>query len=320
MDLTVPNKYIFLPPMRSRPKNTLILFSLFILLQGCDIINPEEEIPAYITVNKFEVDGINGLPPSEDVRDVWVTVNNEFIGLFEFNENDRITFPVLSSGNSKINLRPGILADAGFNEIHQSYPYYRAYETFLDLKPEETTIINPTTSYTDDAIRVPETTDDFETGLNRQYRSCLGCPVALEIIDSDNPNYDDLFIDRNGTALALMTIPQGSSDSVHILTKTAFPVTNNASQIWLEFDYKSNIIFTAGLDLNSQVYYRIQPFLVASPNEWTKVYLALIDDFSYLQSLAPGIAYNLVFTSPSSDGEKEYYIAIDNIRLIVPNL
>jgi hypothetical protein len=294
-------------------KSTLIFFPFLFVFLSCDIINPEEEIPSYINISRFDVEGINDLPPSAEVRDVWVTINNEFIGVYEFKE-DGLTIPVLKSGPSDLVLRPGIIKDAGFNDIHQSYPYYTGYFENIELLTGEVVDVNPNTRYTDDAFFVPEATDDFETGLNRQYRSCLGCPLNLEILNRDSSNLD-LFTDINGTSIGYITIPEGATDSINFRTRSAFAVPVNASQIWLEFDYKSNVIFTTALEFNSQFYFRIRPFLVASPNEWRKVYLSLIDDFS----LSKTSSFNLIFSSPPSTGDQEYYLAIDNIRLVVPN-
>ncbi|MEQ8361084.1 MAG: hypothetical protein RH860_16445 [Cytophagales bacterium] len=295
-------------------KTTLKLFFLSLILTACDVINPSEEIPSYLKISKFEVEGINDLPPSANVQDVWVTVDNIFIGVYSFND-ESITIPVLSAGSSVVTLRPGIVKDAGFNSIHEIYPYYNGYTEQLILENGKITEVTPKTSYTDDAFFVQEVTDDFETGLTRKYRSCLGCPTTLQVINKDSTN-SDLFIDINGTALGLVEISAGSTDSISFTSAEQFGIPLNASQVWMEFDYKSNIIFTTGLEINNQFYFRITPFLTASPDGWTKVYFALIDDFS----IAPGQAFNLVFSSPPSDGSEDYYLAIDNIRLIVPEI
>ncbi len=295
-------------------KTTLKIFSLLFLFSACDVINPPEEIPSYLKISKFDVAGINDLPPSADIKDVWVTVNNEFIGVYGIGD-DGLDIPVLHSGLSSVTLRPGIIKDAGFNSIHEIYPYYEEYTEQVDLIKGETVSIRPNTSYTEDAFFVQEATDDFETGLTRKYRSCLGCPSTLQVLRKDSSN-SDLFIDVNGQALGYVEIKAGSTDSVGFLTTQQFGVPISASQIWLEFDYKSNIIFTTGIEINNQFYFRITPFLTTSPDGWTKVYFALVDDFS----IAPGQAFNLVFSSPQSDGSQDFYLAIDNIRLIVPEI
>ncbi len=293
-------------------KSKLIFFPIILLALSCDIINPPEEIPSYIKISRFDVEGINDLPPTSDVVDVWVNVNNEFIGVYAYDGED-ITIPVLKSGNAEVVLRPGILKDAGFNDIHEIYPYYKFFRTEVELLPADIVELNPTTSYTDDASFVIEVTDDFETGLIRRYGACLGCPVNLQILNRDSTT-SDLFTDINGVALGYMEIKSNSFDSLNITSRSSFTVPTNASQIWLEFDYRSNIIFSTGLLINNQFYFRITPFLVANPNGWKKVYLALIDDFS----IAPGQTFNFIFSSPPSDGTQDFYLAIDNIRLIVP--
>ena len=134
-------------------KSTAKLLVFLLLITACDIINPPEAIPSYLKISRFDVEGINDLPPSEDVQDVWVTVNNEFIGVYAFND-DTITIPVLQSGNSTVTLRPGIVKDGGFNDIHEIYPYYTGYTSILDLTETKVTEINPQTRYNDDAFFV----------------------------------------------------------------------------------------------------------------------------------------------------------------------
>ena len=48
-----------------------------------------------------------------------------------------------------------------------------------------------------------------------------------------------MFIDINGTALGLVEISAGSTDSISFISAEQFGIPLNASQVWMEFDYKS---------------------------------------------------------------------------------
>lgn len=282
---------------------------------SCEIINPEEEIPAYLEISQFDVAGINNLPPSSDIRDVWLYVGRENLGVYQFDGKDKITIPILKSGLNTIRLDPGIVGDLGFNNVHDAYPFYENFDTVVNIVPGETIVLNPKTGYTEEANLIDVTQDDFETGLNRNYRACGGCPINLEVAARNNPEFTDLFGDSNGEAIALLRVGQGATDSVYLETRSAFGINERATQIWLEFEYRSNIIFTTGIRAQNVFYYRIQPFLPASPDGWTKVYLRLIDDFFIFND---NLAYTLIFSSPQTDGAKDYYVALDNIRIVQP--
>src|SRR5688572_2133351 len=125
------------------------LICLLVLLQGCDIINPDEEVPSYIAVDSFTFNPaptINEMGPSTSVkiRDVWVYVDNEFQGAYEL----PVRFPVLSTGNHRIILSPGILLN-GIASTRSPYPFYKGHIQDVNLPENAELKMEPVTSYFD---------------------------------------------------------------------------------------------------------------------------------------------------------------------------
>ena len=71
-----------------------ILFGFFLIsfITACDIINPEEDIPAYIEILPYEYSPESGGSSSTKITDGWIYVDGEFLGAF----NLPSTIPVLA--------------------------------------------------------------------------------------------------------------------------------------------------------------------------------------------------------------------------------
>jgi len=86
----------------------MVFFSVW-NLSSCNLINPEENAPGFIEVNDFVFNPTPtsiemGSSNSSRISDVWVYVDNKFLGAYELPAR----FPVLKTGKQKILLTPGI--------------------------------------------------------------------------------------------------------------------------------------------------------------------------------------------------------------------
>lgn len=64
-----------------------IYYITFLLLlfkcTSCDVINPTEDIPAYIYIADFQLNtNPNQGTSSDKITDVWVSLNNDFLGVY----------------------------------------------------------------------------------------------------------------------------------------------------------------------------------------------------------------------------------------------
>ena len=118
------------------------------LLSGCDIINPAEDIPAYLFVEAFtletdpETEGSN----SARITEVWLTIDGQFRGAYSL----PALIPVLKNGEAQVRLDAGI-KENGVTATPDIYPFYEPWEGVVNLTPEVIDTIKPVIGYRDNA-------------------------------------------------------------------------------------------------------------------------------------------------------------------------
>ncbi|MDX1939347.1 MAG: hypothetical protein SFU99_02280 [Saprospiraceae bacterium] len=114
-----------------------------LFLGACDLINPSEEIPAYIYVTTFQLNtSPNQGSNSNKITEAWLTVNGNFLGAYTL----PTLIPILENGEQDITLEAGI-KDNGIGATPEIYPFYQPYKIKVDLQPNEVDTIRPITSY-----------------------------------------------------------------------------------------------------------------------------------------------------------------------------
>jgi hypothetical protein len=67
-------------------KRALFSFASLLIVSSCELINPVEEIPSFIQIDSFVMED-NVLADegslSHDIRDAWVFIDDEMIGIYE---------------------------------------------------------------------------------------------------------------------------------------------------------------------------------------------------------------------------------------------
>ena len=121
---------------------------MLLFLSSCSIIDPEEQIPAYLEINSFELtttpaQGEN----SAQITEAWVFVNDLSLGIYEL----PATVPVLELGSQNITIFP-VIRENGRPSTPIIYPLYRRYETTLELMANQTINIQPTTTYQSNTV------------------------------------------------------------------------------------------------------------------------------------------------------------------------
>ena len=216
-------------PVAGKPSNLskmkqsvflLLMLSGLLCLQ-CDLINPEESVPAFLHIEAFtlQTDGPSQGSASHKITEGWLTVNDEFLGVYRL----PATVPVLMEGNVRIYLEAGI-KDNGIGSTPQIYPFYSPFETQVELLPEQTVQINPQTSYE------PGTQfafiENFESG-STIFQDVLFGAGQVEV--SSNDPFEGSF---SGKIQLSMDDPL-----LEVATIQAFPaLADQSPQVYLEVD------------------------------------------------------------------------------------
>lgn len=289
-------------------KQLLLPTLLLLLFCSCDVINPSEPIPAYISVDDAQLDAqiIQGTD-SEKITDVWLTIDGQFLGAYTL----PATFPVLETGEREITLQAGI-RDNGINAMPEIYPFLEPFEVTRTLVEEEITEINPVFRYLD--ITKFAFIEDFDGVAHQFQETRVGRPEQFTLVE------DGSFEGGQSAYIQLDT----SSIIFQAATIDRFSdiVSGTSSTVYLEVNYRSNIPVTFGV-----IGHRPgvtppggQILLDAgfTPSaEWNKIYFNL----SLLVSQLQAEEYQVVFQAfiPVSEGEitlEKGEVWLDNIKLV----
>ena len=271
---------------------------LLCFVGACDIINPEEGLPSYLQIERFEFSTTPAQgTASEQITDVWVFVNDLSLGIYEL----PATIPSLDVGNQDVTIFP-VIRENGVRSTPIIYPFYNRFETTVNLIVGETITIQPTTTYVNNAFF--ELVEDFNS-TGHLLRG--GDANVVTVVDG------------------IGEIQLGTEEAVEFTSTETFIdlPTNTGLAVFVEFDYKTNIELEVGLvgidpsptnPVNATVY----NVVLCPINRWNKVYINMQEILAISQ--LPG--YKLAFRASTVDTgggiavNETPAVSIDNIKFI----
>lgn len=268
---------------------------------SCELINPAEEIPSYLYVTPFSftTDLAKEGSASANITEAWLTVNGDFLGVYSL----PALIPVLAAGNASVRLEAGI-HDNGIRSTPNVYPYYEAFTLDVELIPNETDTINPSTAYREEVKF--SFIEDFENGshlFTRQLAGQNGLTLTNDVI----------FEGAQSGMIELTT----ADPVVEIATIEAYPGLSDTSPlVYLEMNYKSEVDVAWGVigftGLQGEELKIIEPGFRARDN-WNKIYF----DLSLLVLEGSTVAHQIVLQADlSGSNQEEATIYLDNIKLV----
>lgn len=284
------------------------------LISGCELLDPAEQIPSYLQIDSFHmVDNpiANEGSLSHDIRDAWVFVDDELIGIYELPAK----IPVLQSGNHKLTIGPGILVSAN-STIRDNYPFYNAYtdDDFL-FESGVTHTVSPVSSYRDPGNTYAyEIIDDFESIIS-QIDSFSGSQVPLI-----RTNEEGFVFEGEGSGLAEIK----STDTAAYFRSDVAVLPGNGKTTYLEIDYYSDYTFTVyGRAINTDLSDQTFELLTLKPTTdedgeepWKKVYINMTSMTSGASNPEGFyIFFSVVGLSNPSD-RKDGFFALDNLKFV----
>lgn len=286
---------------------SLLLFAI-LLLSSCNLINPDEDEPTYLTINNMNLQANNAEGGNtENIEDAWVYVNSQLVGIYEM----PATFPVLDKGEQVIEVFGGIRRN-GVPDLPEAYPFFERDSIIINLDEGAMLEVTPTVTYRDDAIFL--LVEQFNESAN------------LMSFDADN---------IEETNMETITGPEsldGSSGVIRVDTANFFfdigsialeEVPTTANPVYAEMDFKSDLLMNVGLVaydvFGNRIFFDFNQGFNPS-DEWKKIYIDLTAAMGGLRSL-PGLSYyRLHFTAAlnlnNTEGVTEAEILIDNLKLL----
>ncbi|MCB0561074.1 MAG: hypothetical protein H6573_21435 [Lewinellaceae bacterium] len=237
-----------------------------VALASCDVINPEEDIPAYIYVPDIELqtNNISEGTNSEKITDVWLSLDGGFLGAYPL----PALIPLLETGNRELILQAGI-KDNGINSTPEIYPFYESLTYTQTLVSNEVDTIRPVTRYQDAAKFA--FIENFERSAHLFQDVRRGQLSQIQLVT------EGVFEGSQSLRIRLDT----SSSVVEVATNARYSeLTKQSPLVYLEVNYRSDVPVVFGVigheanGLPSQGDIAFDPGF--SPREdWNKIYFNL---------------------------------------------
>lgn len=279
----------------------IVVFSF--IVSGCDLLDQEEPIPSYLYVEEtiFTVADASQGTNIQDIRDVWVSVGGQFIGIFPVPS----LIPVLESGEQEVRIFPGISAN-GLADFRIVNPMFTVYQAFHDLNPTEIDTIRPNFAYKSDVNFL--FVEDFEASNSLSQ-------------DLDN-NADTKVVLTPDTALVFEggksgeIVLEGDNAIFEVGSQLLYEI-NNPTNVYMELHYRNDIDFEFGIlsETNGLVLERIYAVGVFASDDWRKIYIDLTNHVRAMKSNG-GEEFQILVRSFNPATNDTAYNYLDNVKLI----
>lgn len=246
---------------------------------------PNGGVPIYMKIDSVRVMDLSNQYMANAVTDVWVEANADNVGAFGLPCN----FPVLQANDVRFVVSAGI-KESGQSGIRVIYPFYST-----------------------DTFTLAEAQVGSQYSRSPVFRYIDATTFAI----NDNFNISSVF---SGDSLIYV----GSNDRCATLTVTTIDSNKTmytpaltlpaGQEIWLEFDYKSDVPFYTGFyaNISSQAPIRAPVLFLNAKADWNHTYVKL----SNYVGEAKADSYNIFFEALRPYGTTGGTLYIDNVKLV----
>lgn len=283
------------------PERLLFIALLVPCLSAC---TKGDKVPAYVDIPAVTVttSGTQGSNTSR-ITDAWVFADEELMGVWELPAR----VPILREGVSTISVTPGIKRN-GYYDDRLRYPFYTTWSGTVEARPNEAVTVNPTVTYIPQTNFWIEAFDDAGTQLNLTPAS------DTTLIIFDPVNHPDIVVD--GTACGGIIL-DSERRYVRLFTDEDFTVFGGP--VFLEFDYRNDVLLTLGIQFLDGSTPRADPFLYLVPTlrpdgtmPWNKVYVDLSPVFNIGGISQRNFYFEVNLPASRTSGQ----VYLDNIKLL----
>lgn len=304
-----------------QPFRTLfIAFFCALTFSGCEIINPAEEVPAYLSFRDARVvlDENTGFSSTVSLKDIWFYHSGFLQGIYPINSAEdpeaTLTIPYINIPDTSFYIKGGI-TETGLSNFRLPYPFWEDLFFFASQGPGDTTIIEPRFHYIDPTEYTIEASEDFEGisfGLTPFNRSLTNADSTTLVRDPDA-----FMGDWSGRV-------DFGPDNRYFEVINANPFTlNRSDDIYAEITYRNTVDFQVGLVYLGAGGLFIEEIVTVTPRgSWNTIYVHLIEQVrEIINNNGEFTQFWLwIFADGDADGnENDGYIYLDNVRVIHEN-
>jgi len=281
----------------------LLFISLILTLNSCNLINPDEQEPAYIAFDQYTLNTNSSQgTASENITELWVYINDNMLGAYD----SPAEFPVLANGNVKLSCYPGI-RNNGISTTRIRYPFYTNYDTIVSLTSLFTHNIAPRFNYRSD-ITI-DFTRNFESG--NSFAGFGNNQGVFSVITNANQVFEG---DKSGY------ITLGSTQSYFQFRDNNLIQLESGNTIFLELDYSCNNSFIIGVYTTDGGNTQKNAIITLTPTTsdingtpfWNKIYI----DLGALAIANPSADFHELYFEGSKFESSNPQIFLDNLKLV----
>ncbi len=277
----------------------IVFMLLVIFMNSCSLFDAEEPIPSYLYIEDVElVTGLDEGSNSEEITEVWVSVNSQLIGAFPL----PATIPVLETGEQNITIFAGVIQN-GTVGIRDIYPFYERIEVTTVLEPGKVDTIKPVTQYVDETVFV--VIEDFET--TNLISDEQDGNINTKVITTTNEVFEG---NRSGHIIL-----SGRDNLIEVGTNLFYEI-DEISRAYIELDYKNDVTFEVGISGVSNTYFeKFYKVGVLPSEDWKKIYIDFGNDMTSMISNSAK-EFQVVLRALHTDTTTTANIYLDNIKLM----
>ena len=263
-----------------------------------------DNVPSYVEIPSVTLvaSGPQGSATSR-ITDVWVSADEEFIGVWELPAR----VPVLKDGPTRITVTPGIKRN-GMYDDRLRYPFYTAWDGTVDLVATETRTVQPTVGYISSTNFWIEA---FEEAGNQFNVTESSDTTLMRFTPALHPD-----IVLNNTPCGGFVLDQ-AHPFIRIYTNENFQV--NGGPVFLELDYRNDLLFTVGASFQQNGTPSLVPYVYVSETStndasmpWNRIYIDLSPLFNQ-----GGITMRDIYIEASlPSGRTSGQVYLDNVKLV----
>jgi len=279
------------------------LLFLSVVATSCNVINKEEDIPSFITLDEYILDAGTLGSGHHNITDAWVSANGEFIGVFEL----PTTIPVLTDGPTEISISPGI-KNFGIANDRQDYALIENFDLTAELVPGEVITLSPEINFFPELI-LQNPSEDFSQP-NTNFVADEGTYEWIEDPTLNSSPLTDIGVGQYTLEDGLLEITSNPNNPFSVV---------NLGPTFLEFDYQTTEKFLVGIksglmDDDKTYLLGITPQYDEFDNlKWNRMYLNLETYIDFYHST--GINGFSVFFE-NELGAENLTLKLDNIKVI----
>jgi len=284
----------------TRSVPVLSFFLASISLCTCKVVDPAEDIPSYVRIERIDLVNVNTQvqgTAAQQLTEAWVYVDNELIGGFEL----PATIPVLNAGEKNIKVAAGVLQN-GINATRAIYPFFRFHDTTATLARGQTLTLRPRVEYFTSVTYA--WLENFENpGLS--LNDMPGAPFTNIFKKDTIPGHA---FEGNGCGYVRL---DADTFECRVQSSGNYDLPTDGHPVYLELHYKCNNPFVVGMMTDQN---EARPWITVNPSAtWNKIYIDLTSTASQ-QPIAN--TFKIYFAMPKQSDVSVAEIFLDNIKLL----